>query len=160
MEPLKCSAWARFEMSAALLRLATVILRNEGSVRLRRTPAVHPPGHNDGRARGSSANGSRRQILPGVRMTESRRSSIFHPVMTVKITDTTMRDGHQSLLATRMRTAPRHSERRPHSCPHSLSSRRNPGRGQRISSLHAPLQPMTPLISLLPSSSFLLPSPS
>ena len=26
--------------------------------------------------------------------------------MTVKITDTTMRDGHQSLLATRMRTPP------------------------------------------------------
>src|SRR3990172_11230673 len=31
-------------------------------------------------------------------------SSIFQPQMTVKITDTTMRDGHQSLLATRMRT--------------------------------------------------------
>jgi hypothetical protein len=31
--------------------------------------------------------------------------------MGVKITDTTMRDGHQSLLATRMRTLLCHSER-------------------------------------------------
>ena len=36
--------------------------------------------------------------------------------MGVKITDTTLRDAHQSLLATRMRPLVCHSERRPRSC--------------------------------------------
>jgi pyruvate carboxylase len=50
--------------------------------------------------------------------------------MTVKITDTTMRDGHQSLLATRMHISFCHSERRPRSRAEERSLAKESGAGQ------------------------------
>ena len=52
--------------------------------------------------------------------------------MGVKITDTTLRDAHQSLLATRMRTRPVILSGHHALVPRTASSRRNLGRGSRI----------------------------
>ena len=50
--------------------------------------------------------------------------------MTVRITDTTLRDAHQSLLATRMRPLVCHSERRPRSCGAMTISAKESGVGR------------------------------
>ena len=81
--------------------------------------------HRDANRRNSSAS-PLRQILPEVTMMDPLP-------MTVKITDTTMRDGHQSLQATRMPDSPvilsaDHARARP-----CRRTRRNLGRGHGVS---------------------------
>jgi len=50
--------------------------------------------------------------------------------MGVRITDTTLRDAHQSLLATRMRTLLCHSERRPRPHGDATLAAKESGAGQ------------------------------
>ena len=70
--------------------------------------------------------------------------------MTVKITDTTMRDGHQSLLATRMRTASVILSADHTLVRYYILSRRNPGRRKRILSRNPRLLAEIPRISHFP----------